>query len=65
MVDERANRFVQNTSITYIVLNNSLYSSSPLFSLISESSLSISSLSINRNDPRAAYVSKNGIIKVD
>lgn len=40
---------------TYMVLNSSLYSSSPLFSLISESNLSMSSLSINRNEPRADF----------
>lgn len=39
---------------TYMVLKSSLYSSSPLFSLMSRSSLSISSLSTKRNEPRAA-----------
>lgn len=45
---------IQNMK-TYIVLNSSRYSSSPLFSLIKESNLSMSSLSMSRNDPRAAY----------
>lgn len=40
---------------TYIVLNSSRYSSSPLFSLIKRSSLSISSLSTRRKDPREAW----------
>lgn len=39
---------------TYIVLNSSRYSSSPLFSLINKSNLSMSSLSTSRKDPRAA-----------
>lgn len=53
--DENAEKLFESLLITYIVLNSSLYSSSPLFSLINESNLSISSLSISRNDPRADY----------
>lgn len=41
-----------------MVLKSSRYSSSPLFSLISKSNLSINSLSTRRNDPLDTYAKK-------